>query len=281
VETLSERDGMPEALAAFLGGLGRRRLLRSAEERVLARRIERGDLAAKDHLIEANLRLVVAVAKPYRGRGLPFLDLIQEGTIGLIRASELYDFRRGVRFSTYAGWWIRQALVRALADQARAIRLPVHVDAAVIRLARTETFLEGQLGRRPTIQEVAYEANLDVSDVVKLREIVRQEPVSLDAPVTDSSVTTLGQLVADRVATIPEDVVTDDSDGLSRSLLACLDTRHREVMTLRWGLAGCHPHGRREVASKLGVSVYRVSRLEHEALAMLQEVAGRPREAAA
>jgi RNA polymerase primary sigma factor len=282
MEWLGEQDGVPDALVAFLGGLRRQRLLRASEERALARRVERGDLRAKDHLIEANLRLVVAIAKRYRGRGLPFLDLIQEGTIGLIRAAELYDFRRGIRFSTYASWWIRQAVVRALADQARAIRLPVHVVAALTRVVRTEAFLESELGRKPTVEEIASEACVAVAEVVRLGELVAQEPVSLDAPVTDDSVTTLGELIADRLATVPEDQLADESVSVRVvSLLRCLADEYHEIMVLRWGLDGHHPHARSEIATKLGLSIYKVTRLEQEATALLQQLAEEQRQAAA
>ena len=281
METLSERDQVPEGLAVFLGGLRRGRLLTAGEERALARRVERGDLRAKDRLIEANLRLVVAIAKRYRGRGLPFLDLIQEGTIGLIRAAELYDFRRGIRFSTYASWWIRQAVVRALADRGRAIRLPVHVVAALTHISRTEAFLESELGRKPTVAEVAAEARVNAREVVKLREIVAQEPVSLDAPVTSDSVTTLGELVADQLAGVPEEQVSEESAGDLTPLLACLPGQLREIVALRWGINGHRPHARTEIAAATGLSRYKVTRLEQEATAMLQELASQQRQAVA
>jgi len=273
-----ERSEVPEALVAFLANVGRHRLLRPDEERTLARRIERGDLQAKQRLIEANLRLVVTIAKPYRGRGVPFLDLIQEGTIGLVRAAELFDYRRQIKFSTYATWWIRQAVARAIADQAKLIRLPIHVNDTLSRVTRTEAFLETELGRHASTEEVASEARIPVKELLRLREVVAQEPLSLDAPLTVDGTATLGDIVSDRLA-----VATDDVDPRSElpALLACLAEQSRRIIVLRWGLMGHQSHTRAEIARREGISRHRVKQIELEALGILQQLGEEQERAAA
>jgi RNA polymerase primary sigma factor len=276
VSTQSAPDVVPDALDAFLGKLGDHRLLRAVDERALARRIERGDLEAKRRLIEANLRLVVSIAKRYRGQGLPFLDLIQEGTIGLVRAAELFDYRRRIKFSTYATWWIRQAVVRALADKARTIRLPVHVVEAQRRVARAQSHLEGELGRWATVEEIAQRLGVSIDQVVRLRALA-PEPVSLDAPLSYDSTTTLGELVADGKAP-RQPYEADESEPVARllPLLTRLPTRTRYVLALRWGLAGERPHTLAEIGQALGMSRQRVRHIELDALEQLRAWASQP-----
>ena len=265
---------LPDALDAFLAKLGRRRLLRPEEEKVLARRIERGDLEAKELLIEANLRLVVSIAKHYRGQGLPFLDLIQEGTIGLVRAAEKFDYRRGLKFSTYATWWIRQAMARALADKARTVRLPVHIAEKLRQIKRADASLSGELGRSPTIEEIANYLAILPSDVARIRRAAL-EPLSLDQPVSDGESTTLGQLVADQHAGTDQFDAAEHT-ALISPLLEGLEHRELNVVILRFGVLGERPHTLQETARALGISRQRVKQIESAALQRLQETATQP-----
>ena len=198
-------ESTTDALQLFLREAGRHRLLTAAQEVSLAKRIERGDAGAKEEMIQSNLRLVVSIAKNYRNQGLPFLDLIQEGTLGLIRAVEKFDWRRGFKFSTYATWWIRQAVARALADKARTIRMPVHIVERLQKISRAERSLWTQLGREPTLEEIADEASLTPEQVLEVRAAARAS-TSLDAPVGDDEDATLGDFVAGDEP-LPEDEV--------------------------------------------------------------------------
>jgi RNA polymerase primary sigma factor len=266
-EIHDDPDGeFPDALNAFLAKLSRQRLLRPDEERALARRVERGDFEAKQLMVEANLRLVVSIAKRYRGQGLPFLDLIQEGTVGLVRAVELFDYRRGLKFSTYATWWIRQAVARALANQSRTIRLPVHVVEALRRVARAEANLEGALGRRPTLEEVATETNLSPTEVRRLKG-ADVRPLSLDQPLSDEDDTPIGERVANRQSGASE---AEEAIARLAPLLMRLRPRQRQVLVLRYGLMGEQERGVKEVGRVLGLSVQRVREIELDALARLE-----------
>jgi len=226
-----------DALQLFLREAGRHQLLTAAQEVELAKRIERGDMEAKERMIQSNLRLVVSIAKNYRNQGLPFLDLIQEGTLGLIRAVEKFDWRRGFKFSTYATWWIRQAVARALADKARTIRMPVHIVERLQKINRADRLLWTQLGREPTLDEIADEASLTVQQVLEVRAAARAS-TSLDAPVGDGEDAVFGDFVAGDEP-LPEEAVELHlrSEALRRAL-AALPAREREVVVMRYGLGG-------------------------------------------
>ena len=261
---------LPGALDSFLAKIGRGRLLRVDEERVLAWRVERGDLEAKRRLIEANLRLVVSIAKRYRGQGLAFLDLIQEGTIGLVRAAELFDYRRGVKFSTYATWWIRQAIARALADKSRTVRLPVPIVVTLGKINRADVYLSGGLGRAATIDEIAEYLGISASDVARLRRAA-VEPLSLDQPVSEGEPTTLGQFVADRRESAADRIEEAERINQVLALFERLDPRQYTVLTLRFGVLGKRPHTLQEIADRLGMTRQRVKQIEVAALRQLQE----------
>jgi RNA polymerase primary sigma factor len=263
-----------DALQLFLREAGRHTLLTAAREVELAKRIERGDLTAKNEMIQSNLRLVVSIAKNYRNQGLPFLDLIQEGTLGLIRAVEKFDWRRGFKFSTYATWWIRQAVARALADKARTIRMPVHIVERLQKMNRAERLLWTQLGREPTLDEIADEASLTVQQVVEVRAAARAS-TSLDAPIGDSDDAVLGDFVASD-GPLPEEAVELSlrSQAL-RDALAALPDRERDVVTLRYGIGGTEPKTLEEIGRRLGLTRERVRQIELDSLrrlANLQEV---------
>src|SRR5579883_1818795 len=236
-----------DSLRLYLREIGKVPLLTAEQEVLLARRIERGDMAAKQQMIEANLRLVVSIAKSYLGRGLTFLDLIQEGSMGLIRAVEKFDYRRGYKFSTYATWWIRQAVTRAIADKGRTIRIPVHVVEKLNKVIHVERQLVQQLGREPTVPEIAAELELSVREV---RDVLRmaQQPDSLEKPVGEEDDSELGDFVEDQAAESPFDVAAERlrCENLRRAL-AALPQREREVIELRFGLTGERPYTLEEV----------------------------------
>ena len=263
-----------EALQLFLRETGRQPLLTAAQEVELAKRIERGDHCARQRMIQSNLRLVVSIAKNYRDQGLPFLDLIQEGTLGLIRAVEKFDWRRGYKFSTYATWWIRQADARALADKARTIRLPVHIVARLLRMNRAERRLWTQLGREPSLEEIAEEANLPIQQAREVRAAARAA-TSLDQPVADEGDAVLGDFVAGD-GPLPEEQVELSlrSQALAQAL-AALGERDRQVLVLRYGLADDEPKTLKEIGRRLGLTRERVRQIEAEALhrlASLREI---------
>jgi RNA polymerase primary sigma factor len=261
-----------DSLRLYLRSIGRVELLTAAQEVELAKRIERGDMLAKRQMVEANLRLVVSIAKGYLGRGLSFLDLIQEGSLGLIRAVEKFDYRRGYKFSTYATWWIRQAVTRAIADKARTIRIPVHMVEKLNRVAHVERQLVQKLGREPEPAEIAEELRWPVADV---RDILRvsQLPVSLEKPVGDEDESELGDFVADDAVLEPFEEASEhlQKEGVQRALQA-LPERERQVIELRYGLAGGEPLTLEEVGRTFGVTRERIRQIENNTLKKLQRL---------
>jgi len=261
-----------DSLRLYLGSIGRVRLLTAEEEVLLAKRIERGDMAAKQHMVEANLRLVVSIAKGYVGRGLTLLDLIQEGSLGLIRAVEKFDHRRHYRFSTYATWWIRQAVTRSLADKGRTIRIPVHMVERLNRLVHAERQLIQQLGREPNAAEIAAELECSVPEV---RELMRlsQQPISLEKPVGEEDDSALADFVEDVSARSPFEIA---SEALRRekitSVLASLPEREREVIEMRYGIADGRSRTLEEVALKFKITRERVRQIENRTLKKLQRL---------
>ena len=267
---LTVKAGSSDPVRMYLREIGRVPLLTAAQEVSLAKRIERRDMAAKAILIEANLRLVVSVAKRYVGRGLAFLDLIQEGNLGLIRAVEKFDYRKGYKFSTYATWWIRQAITRAIADQARTIRVPVHMVETINRLSRVQRQLLQDLGREPTIDEVARELEVTPERVREIQKVA-QEPVSLETPVGEDEDSELGDLIEDAGIESPADAVASTlrSEELE-GILGQLTHRERKVLELRFGLRGEEPRTLEEVGQRFGVTRERIRQIEAKTLTKLQ-----------
>src|ERR1700751_4604133 len=241
-------DMTTDSLQLFLKDIGKVRLLTAQEEVDLAKRIERGDLDAKQKMVESNLRLVVSIAKNYRNQGLPFLDLIQEGTLGLVRAAEKFDYRKGFKFSTYATWWIRQAIARALADKARTIRIPVHVVEKLNKIGRAERKLVTELGREPTPEEIAEVTGIDPAEVDSIKRSA-QAPLSLEKPVGDEEESEFGQFIADEKAESPFDRAADllTKEALKEAL-ENLSYRERRGVGLRHRLGGGEAQKLREVA---------------------------------
>ena len=257
-----------DALQLFLREAGRHALLTAAQEVELAKRIERGEMEAKQRMIQSNLRLVVSIAKNYRNQGLPFLDLIQEGTLGLIRAVEKFDWRRGYKFSTYATWWISQAVARALADKARTIRMPVHIVERMQKMNRAERTLWMELGREPTLDEIAEEASLPLEQALEVRAAARAS-ASLDQPVGEQDDAVFGDFVAGDDP-LPEERVEVSlrSQALAVALQALPD-RERQVLVLRYGLLDEEPKTLEEIGKRLGLTRERVRQIELESLRRL------------
>jgi len=257
--------GTPESdsLHLFMNEVSRHRLLSAAEERALARRIERGDFEAKELMVNSNLRLVVSIAKNYRGQQLPLVDLIQEGMLGLIRAVEKFDWRRGLKFSTYATPWVRQAIERGIAYKARTIRVPVHVLQRERKIGRAAPELAASLGRDPTDEELAAAVELPVHHVQEAREAARAV-TSLDKRVGEAEETTLAELVASDGAEPPEEIGDSQRDELLHRVVAELPEREREIVQLRYGLSEeRQPQSVEQVVRRLGVSRAEVRALEH------------------
>jgi len=261
-----------DSLRLYLRSIGRVALLTAADEVSLAKRIERGDIVAKQQMVEANLRLVVSIAKGYLGRGLSFLDLIQEGSLGLIRAVEKFDYRRGYKFSTYATWWIRQAVTRAIADKGRTIRIPVHMVEKLNKVIGVERQLVQQLGREPTAEEIALHLEVSPKEV---REILRmaQHPVSLEKPVGEEDDSALGDFIEDQTAESPFELAarTMRDEHVCRAL-SVLPRREREVIEMRFGLAGERPYTLEEVGRAFGVTRERIRQIENNTLKKLESL---------
>jgi RNA polymerase primary sigma factor len=259
-----------DSLRLYLRSIGRVSLLTAAQEVELAKRIERGDMLAKQQMVEANLRLVVSIAKSYLGRGLTFLDLIQEGSLGLIRAVEKFDYRRGYKFSTYATWWIRQAVTRAIADKGRTIRIPVHMVEKLNKVVHVERQLVQQLGREPSPEEIAGELECTPREV---RDILRmsQQPISLEKPVGDEEESELGDFVEDQTAESPFEMASENlrKENVQRALLA-LPMREREVIEMRFGLTGGRPRTLEEVGRAFNVTRERIRQIENHTLKKLE-----------
>jgi RNA polymerase primary sigma factor len=265
-----EPEGTTDGLQLFLKDIGKVRLLTAQEEVELSKRIERGSFEAKQRMVESNLRLVVSIAKNYRNQGLPFLDLIQEGTLGLVRATEKFDYRRGFKFSTYATWWIRQAIARSLADKARTIRIPVHVVEKLNRIGRAERKLMTGLGREPTAEEIAEVTGIQPEEVESIRRSA-QVPISLEKPVGDEEQTEFGQLIADEQAVSPYEraVETLTTEAL-REALESLSYRERRVIELRFGLGDQQPRTLDEVGRRFNVTRERIRQIEHQSIKKLE-----------
>src|SRR4051812_39135790 len=261
-----------DSLRLYLRSIGKVSLLTADREVELARRIERGDLVAKQEMVEANLRLVVSIAKGYLGRGLSFLDLIQEGSLGLIRAVEKFDYRRGYKFSTYATWWIRQAVTRAIADKGRTIRIPVHMVEKLNKVVHVERQLVQELGREPTPEEIARQLECTPREV---REILRmaQQPVSLEKPVGEEEESELGDFVEDEAAESPFEVASENlrKENVRRALDA-LPQREREVIEMRFGLTGARPYTLEEVGRAFNVTRERIRQIENHTLKKLESL---------
>jgi RNA polymerase primary sigma factor len=259
-----------DSLRLYLRSIGRVDLLTADQEVYLAKRIERGDMEAKQRMIEANLRLVVSIAKAYLGRGLSFLDLIQEGSLGLIRAVEKFDYRRGYKFSTYATWWIRQAVTRAIADKARTIRIPVHMVEKLNKVVHVERQLVQDFGREPIPEEIAAELQWtarEVKDILRISQL----PVSLEKPIGEEEDSELGDFVEDETAESPFELASDNlrRENVRRALDA-LPPREREVIEMRYGLRGHKARTLEEVGRAFGVTRERIRQIENNTLKKLE-----------
>jgi len=261
-----------DSLRLYLRSIGRVQLLTAEREVALAQRIERGDLVAKQEMVEANLRLVVSIAKGYLGRGLSFLDLIQEGSLGLIRAVEKFDYRRGYKFSTYATWWIRQAVTRAIADKGRTIRIPVHMVEKLNKVVHVERQLVQSLGREPVPEEIARELECSAREV---RDILRmsQQPISLEKPIGEEEESELGDFVEDQAAESPFEIASENlrKENVHRAL-AALPQREREVIEMRFGLTGGRPRTLEEVGRAFNVTRERIRQIENHTLKKLESL---------
>jgi len=259
-----------DSLRLYLRSIGRVPLLSGAEEVALAKRIERGDTLAKQHMVEANLRLVVSIAKGYMGRGLTFLDLIQEGSLGLIRAVEKFDYRRGYKFSTYATWWIRQAVTRAIADKARTIRIPVHMVEKLNKVSHAERQLIQELGREATPAEIAAELQCPITEVREVQRMA-QQPISLEKPVGEEEDSALADFVEDIGAESPFEIASETlrRESVGR-VLAVLPRREREVIEMRYGITGGRSRTLEEVGRAFNITRERVRQIENRTLKKLQ-----------
>ena len=263
-------DVTMDSLQLFFNAARKYPLLTAAEEIELAKRIEKGDMAAKDRMINSNLRLVVSVARKYQGHGLSLGDLVQEGMLGLIRAAEKFDWRRGFKFSTYATLWIRQSIQRGLENSSRTIRLPVHIAQRERKINRAERELATRLGREPSEDEIAEAVELPVDQVIEIRKAARPL-TSLDAPVGEDGETSFGDLITSKAPNPQDEVVDDAGTSAVKEAVSRLPERERDVVELRFGLAGEEPTPLRETGRRLGISAERVRQIEEDALERLAE----------
>ncbi|MDR2527537.1 MAG: RNA polymerase sigma factor RpoD [Synergistaceae bacterium] len=271
-DEMGKLDDIPltDPVRMYLREIGKVSLLNAEEEVALARQMEEGDAGAKQRLIDANLRLVVSIAKKYIGRGMLFLDLIQEGNLGLIRAVEKFDYRKGFKFSTYATWWIRQAITRAIADQARTIRVPVHMVETINKMVRISRQLVQRLGREPTDEEISAEMEIEPSRVEEIRRIA-QLPVSLETPIGEEEDSQLGDFIEDRELPSPDEAAAGHLlHEQIEDMLDALSTREREVLHFRFGLEDGHSYTLEEVGRKFGVTRERIRQIEAKALRKLR-----------
>lgn len=270
---IGKLDDIPltDPVRMYLREIGKVSLLTAAEEVELAKRMEEGDVEAKKRLIDANLRLVVSIAKKYIGRGMLFLDLIQEGNLGLIRAVEKFDYRRGFKFSTYATWWIRQAITRAIADQARTIRVPVHMVETINKMVRMSRLLVQELGREPTDEEIAAKMGIEPSRVEEIRRI-SQLPVSLETPIGEEEDSQLGDFIEDHELPSPDEAAAGHLlHEQIEEMLSTLSDREREVLHFRFGLEDGHSYTLEEVGKKFNVTRERIRQIEAKALRKLRQ----------
>jgi len=270
-EEPSLTDISSDSVRMYLREIGRIPLLVGAEEIQLAKRIEKGEQSAKKKLIEANLRLVVSVAKKHMGRGLSLLDLIQEGNTGLIRATEKFDYHKGFKFSTYATWWIRQAITRAIADQARTIRIPVHMIETINKLIRVQRQLVQDLGREPAPDEIASEMDLPLAKVEHIMKI-SQETVSLESPVGEEEDSKLGDFIEDKISISPEEItIYEMLKGRINESISVLSPREQKILKMRFGLSGERTHTLEDVGQEFGVTRERIRQIEAKALERIRE----------
>jgi RNA polymerase primary sigma factor len=269
-ERTSTSDITTDSIQQFMNEAARHPLLTADEEVELSKRIERGDLAAKERMINANLRLVISIARKYQGQGLPLGDLIQEGMLGLIRAVEKFDWRKGFKFSTYGTLWIRQAIGRGLANSSRTVRLPVHIASQARKIRDAERELAAKLERDPTPDELSDLLGMTPREIEDIRAADRT-PTSLDRGVGDSEETALGDLIADDAATPAEEVEQEHGDSKVRQVVGGLPSPDRDVLTLRYGLGGTEAVALRETGRRLGISAERVRQIEDRALRKLAD----------